>query len=175
MLLPKPTFMCGPPVIHVSLKPGVSVPAGLRRFRQILKKIVDTKQGMGKTMRESAFALTEAKYAAGDIKATVFDSVETVRPTPPSGPKCAEAPEKNTLRLGVGARVMATRVAPRDEHLLHALTGPRHAWPLIGLHTPALLAHEGVRSCSCSAMYTVGSPALQACEGGSRGCRPRCG
>jgi hypothetical protein len=34
---------------------------------------------MGKSMRESAFALTEAKYAAGEIKATVFDSVETVR------------------------------------------------------------------------------------------------
>ena len=34
---------------------------------------------MGKSMRESAFALTEAKYAAGDFKATVFDSVETVR------------------------------------------------------------------------------------------------
>ena len=48
------------------------------RFRQILKKIVDTKQSMGKTMRESAFALTEAKYAAGEFRHTVFDSVETV-------------------------------------------------------------------------------------------------
>lgn len=50
----------------------------LHRFRQILKKIVDTKQSMGKTMRESAFALTEAKYAAGEFRHTVFDSVETV-------------------------------------------------------------------------------------------------
>lgn len=50
----------------------------LCRFRQILKKIVDTKQNMGKTMRESAFALTEAKYAAGEFRHTVFDNVETV-------------------------------------------------------------------------------------------------
>lgn len=47
------------------------------RFRQILKKIVQTKQDMGKNMRQSAFALTEAKYAAGDFRHTVFDSVET--------------------------------------------------------------------------------------------------
>ncbi|KAK9814295.1 hypothetical protein WJX72_003555 [[Myrmecia] bisecta] len=46
------------------------------RFRQILKKIVQTKQEMGKTMRASAFAYTEARYAAGDFKHTVFDSVE---------------------------------------------------------------------------------------------------
>lgn len=50
------------------------------RFRQILKKIVDTKTEMGKNMRDSAFALTEAKYAAGDFRHTVFDAVETVRP-----------------------------------------------------------------------------------------------
>ena len=49
------------------------------RFRQILKKIVDTKEGMGKKMRDSSFALTEAKYAAGEFRHTVFDSVETVR------------------------------------------------------------------------------------------------
>ncbi|DBA86446.1 hypothetical protein WJX79_009650 [Trebouxia sp. C0005] len=47
------------------------------RFRQILRKIVQTKQDMGKNMRQSAFALTEAKYAAGDFRHTVFDSVET--------------------------------------------------------------------------------------------------
>lgn len=47
------------------------------RFRQILKKIVQTKQDMGKNMRQSAFALTEAKYAAGDFRHTVFDGVET--------------------------------------------------------------------------------------------------
>ncbi|CAK0783081.1 hypothetical protein CVIRNUC_006276 [Coccomyxa viridis] len=49
------------------------------RFRQILKKIVDTKEGMGKKMRDSSFALTEAKYAAGEFRHTVFDSVETAQ------------------------------------------------------------------------------------------------
>ena len=43
-----------------------------------MKKIVDTKEGMGKKMRDSSFALTEAKYAAGEFRHTVFDSVETV-------------------------------------------------------------------------------------------------
>lgn len=46
------------------------------RFRQILKKIVQIKQEMGKKMRESAFALMEAKYAAGEFHHTVFDNVE---------------------------------------------------------------------------------------------------
>lgn len=46
------------------------------RFRQILKKIMQTKLEMGKTMRISAFALTEAKYSAGDFSNAVFDSVE---------------------------------------------------------------------------------------------------
>ncbi|KAK9797028.1 hypothetical protein WJX73_009803 [Symbiochloris irregularis] len=46
------------------------------RFRQILKKIVQTKQEMGKKMREGAFTLMEAKYAAGDFRHTVFDNVE---------------------------------------------------------------------------------------------------
>lgn len=50
-----------------------------RRFRQILKKIVETKQEMGRTMRAGAFALTEAKYAAGEFATTVLDSVESVR------------------------------------------------------------------------------------------------
>jgi len=36
------------------------------KFRQILKKIVDAKTKMGSTMKTSAFALTEAKYAAGE-------------------------------------------------------------------------------------------------------------
>ena len=50
-----------------------SNPAVLRR--QILKKIVDTKTAMGETLRASAFALTEAKYAAGEFRHTVFDNV----------------------------------------------------------------------------------------------------
>ena len=46
------------------------------RFRQILKTIVQTKEEMGKKFRQSAFALTEAKYAAGDFRHTVLDNVE---------------------------------------------------------------------------------------------------
>ena len=51
------------------------------RFRQILKKIVDTKKEMGKNMRLSAFALVEAKYAAGDFIPTVFDAVSQASST----------------------------------------------------------------------------------------------
>lgn len=58
-------------------RPGAAGRA--RRFRQILKKIVETKQEMGRTMRAGAFALTEAKYAAGEFGTTVLDSVESVR------------------------------------------------------------------------------------------------
>lgn len=46
------------------------------RFRQILKKIVDTKTAMGENLRKSAFTLTEAKYAAGDFRHTVLDNVD---------------------------------------------------------------------------------------------------
>lgn len=47
-------------------------------FRAILKDIVSTKETMGEIMRASAFALTEAKYAAGDnIKHSVVESVST--------------------------------------------------------------------------------------------------
>ncbi|KAI3430836.1 hypothetical protein D9Q98_009247 [Chlorella vulgaris] len=47
------------------------------RFRQILKKIVDTKEEMGRVMKASFFTLTQAKYAClGDFKHTVFDSVD---------------------------------------------------------------------------------------------------
>mmetsp|Transcript_25019 Transcript_25019/g.47295 ORF Transcript_25019/g.47295 Transcript_25019/m.47295 type:complete len:251 (-) Transcript_25019:239-991(-) len=47
------------------------------KFRQILKKIVEAKTRMGTTLKASAFALTEAKYAAGEqIKHTIFDNVD---------------------------------------------------------------------------------------------------
>lgn len=72
LLPPNPFLSAGAPDLRLKRVPT------LCRFRQILKKIVDTKQSMGKTMRESAFALTEAKYAAGEFRHTVFDSVETV-------------------------------------------------------------------------------------------------
>jgi V-type H+-transporting ATPase subunit D len=48
------------------------------QFRQILKKIVQAKEEMGEIMKASAFALTEAKYTAGDnIKYIVFENVDT--------------------------------------------------------------------------------------------------
>ena len=48
------------------------------RYRSILKKIVEAKTKMGSTMKQSAFALTEAKYVAGEgIVHTVMDSVDT--------------------------------------------------------------------------------------------------
>lgn len=47
------------------------------QFRQILKKIVSTKESMGEIMKASSFALTEAKYVAGDrIKHTVLENVQ---------------------------------------------------------------------------------------------------
>jgi V-type H+-transporting ATPase subunit D len=47
------------------------------RYRSILKKIVDAKAKMAGTMKQSAFALTEAKYVAGEgVKHTVLDSVD---------------------------------------------------------------------------------------------------
>uniref|UniRef100_A0A0C9RMX4 TSA: Wollemia nobilis Ref_Wollemi_Transcript_9899_1617 transcribed RNA sequence n=1 Tax=Wollemia nobilis TaxID=56998 RepID=A0A0C9RMX4_9CONI len=48
------------------------------QFRQILKHIVSAKETMGETMKASAFALTEAKYAAGEnIKHIVLENVES--------------------------------------------------------------------------------------------------
>ncbi|KAL7992349.1 hypothetical protein Chor_016605 [Crotalus horridus] len=40
------------------------------RFRQILKKIIETKMLMGEVMREAAFSLAEAKFTAGDFSST---------------------------------------------------------------------------------------------------------
>mmetsp|Transcript_1207 Transcript_1207/g.3998 ORF Transcript_1207/g.3998 Transcript_1207/m.3998 type:complete len:253 (-) Transcript_1207:145-903(-) len=46
------------------------------RYRQILKKISTAKGRMGVLLKDSAFALTEAKYAAGEqMKHTVMDGV----------------------------------------------------------------------------------------------------
>ena len=48
------------------------------RYRQILRRILDAKKTMGRTMRDSAFSLTQAKYVAGDgIKYTIEDTVGT--------------------------------------------------------------------------------------------------
>lgn len=47
------------------------------RYRQLLKEIVEAKNGMGDAMKTSFFSLAEAKYAGGDsIKHTVFDNVD---------------------------------------------------------------------------------------------------
>ncbi|KAF8007772.1 hypothetical protein BT93_K1695 [Corymbia citriodora subsp. variegata] len=47
------------------------------QFRQILKEIVSTKESMGDIMKSSSFALTEAKYVAGEnIKHTVLENVQ---------------------------------------------------------------------------------------------------
>mmetsp|Transcript_33764 Transcript_33764/g.74806 ORF Transcript_33764/g.74806 Transcript_33764/m.74806 type:complete len:265 (-) Transcript_33764:501-1295(-) len=48
------------------------------RYRQILKEIIDKKQGMGDIMKGAFFSMTEAVYSAGDsVKHTIFDNVET--------------------------------------------------------------------------------------------------
>lgn len=47
------------------------------QFRQILKKIVSTKESMGEIMKTSSFSLTEAKYVAGEnIKHVVLENVQ---------------------------------------------------------------------------------------------------
>jgi V-type H+-transporting ATPase subunit D len=47
------------------------------RYRQLLREIVEAKNGMGDAMKGSFFSLAEAKYAGGDsIKHTVFDNVD---------------------------------------------------------------------------------------------------
>ncbi|KVH96143.1 V-type proton ATPase subunit D-like [Cynara cardunculus var. scolymus] len=48
------------------------------QFRQILRKIVSTKESMGTVMKSSSFALTEAKYVAGEnIKHVVLENVQS--------------------------------------------------------------------------------------------------
>lgn len=48
------------------------------QFRAILKKIVSTKESMGDIMKTSSFALTEAKYVAGEnIKHIILENVNT--------------------------------------------------------------------------------------------------
>ena len=55
------------------------------RFRQILRRILETKEKMGVSLRESNFALTEAKYTAGDsVKHTIVDSVKVRTESSPS-------------------------------------------------------------------------------------------
>ncbi|WAR18879.1 VATD-like protein, partial [Mya arenaria] len=45
------------------------------RFRQILKKIIETKMKMGDVMKESVFSLAEAKFTTGDFNHMVLQNV----------------------------------------------------------------------------------------------------
>lgn len=45
------------------------------RFRQILRKIIETKTTIGEVMREAAFSLAEAKFTAGNFSTTVIQNV----------------------------------------------------------------------------------------------------
>ncbi|XP_045165749.1 V-type proton ATPase subunit D-like [Mercenaria mercenaria] len=45
------------------------------RFRQILKKIIETKMKMGDVMKESVFSLAEAKFTTGDFNHVVLQNV----------------------------------------------------------------------------------------------------
>ncbi|KAL5008126.1 hypothetical protein ScPMuIL_013707 [Solemya velum] len=45
------------------------------RFRQILKKIIETKMLMGDVMKEAAFSLAEAKFTTGDFNHIVLQNV----------------------------------------------------------------------------------------------------
>ena len=47
----------------------------LSAFRQILRKIVETKQTMGEVMKDAAFSLAEAKFACGDFNHPVLQNV----------------------------------------------------------------------------------------------------
>jgi hypothetical protein len=67
--------------------------------RQILKKIVDTKTAMGENLRAAAFALTEAKYAAGDFRHTVFDNVDQPTVKVPQVAMCDARHGVHSIRL----------------------------------------------------------------------------
>jgi V-type H+-transporting ATPase subunit D len=48
----------------------------LVRFRQILKRIIETKVLMGEVMRSAALSLAEAKYTMGDFGQQILQDVE---------------------------------------------------------------------------------------------------
>ena len=49
------------------------------RLRALLKNILQAKDDVGAAFREGNFALAEVKYAAGDIKPMVIESVGTAQ------------------------------------------------------------------------------------------------
>lgn len=73
MLATMKTRLTGATKGHALLKKKAD--ALTMRFRQILKKIVETKTSMGDILKAAAFAQTEAKYSAGEYKYTVLDNV----------------------------------------------------------------------------------------------------
>lgn len=74
MLATMKTRLTGASKGHALLKKKAD--ALTMRFRQILKKIVETKTSMGDILKAAAFAQTEAKYSAGEYKYTVLDNVD---------------------------------------------------------------------------------------------------
>ena len=45
------------------------------RFRQILKRIIETKTLMGTVMRDAALSLAEAKFSSGDFSQQILQNV----------------------------------------------------------------------------------------------------
>lgn len=45
------------------------------RFRQILKRIIETKTLMGTVMRDAALSLAEAKFTSGDFSQQILQNV----------------------------------------------------------------------------------------------------
>jgi V-type H+-transporting ATPase subunit D len=58
------------------------------RLRALLKNIIEAKDNVGLAFREGNFALAEVKYAAGDIKPMVIESVGTAQVR---APLCVDA------------------------------------------------------------------------------------
>ena len=48
------------------------------RFRQILKRIIETKTLMGQVMREASLSLAEAKFTMGDFSQQILQNVNKV-------------------------------------------------------------------------------------------------
>lgn len=96
------------------------------RFRQILKEILDCKTSMGERMKDSYFALTEVKYAAGACLPTCLPSPQPLRP--PGAP------------LGCVERLRSGHLTPRGCHSLSvyvSVLSPGRQQPL----TPPVFTH----------------------------------
>lgn len=86
------------------------------QLRQVLKRIVESKEAMGEMMKASVFSWTEAKYVAGDsIKHVVFENVD-----------------KATIKVRAKPENVAGVKVPKLEHFAEArdsqndLTGLAH-------------------------------------------------